>query len=123
MTKHYNTTHLTKEQNIDLLNKAYKVADHWWVDILDCSKSWARQEIDMSFEDAMSIIYDGTRITVIHRFLPPVEDNLEIGFRVYCTNVDHTNVDYFLWLILDKKYIPEFTKNLTTDWSLWESRK
>jgi hypothetical protein len=102
MTIQYNTIKLIIEQKVEILHRAKAVCSHWWVDILDCSKSYRRQQIDMPFEEIMSK-FDGRAISVIHRNLPP-ENFLEIGFRT------STDPEYFLWLILDTKYIPEFTE-------------
>lgn len=102
----YKTLNLTLEQKTDILRRAKEVCDYWWVDILDCSKSWRRQKIDMSFEEIM-LKYDGSHLSIIHRDLPP-ENHLEIGFRIG----EPLGPDYFLWIILDPKYIPEFTAGL-----------
>lgn len=108
MHKTYRTLHLSIEEKIDLLRRAMQVCEHWWVDILDCSKSWCRQKIDMSFDEIMSM-YDGSHLSVIHRDLFP-ENHLEIGFRIG----EPLGPDYFLWIILDPKHIPEFTAGLET---------
>ena len=103
----YNTTHLTLEQKVDILHRAKGVCYHWCVDVLDCSKSFCRQPIEMSFEDIMAK-YDGSHLAVSHRCFPP-DNYLEIGFR---TNGKIGEPDYFLWLFLDVKYIPDFTTGL-----------
>lgn len=101
----YNTLRLSLDQKIKLLQRGKELCETWWVDILDCSKSFCRQKIDMSFEEIMSK-YDGSHLAVIHRNLHP-ENHLEVGFRI-----SEGSVDYFLFIILDPKHIPEFTKGL-----------
>lgn len=105
-TIHYNTTRLHPKEKVDLLNRAYALCTTWWVDILDCSKSFRRQRIDMSYEEIMSK-YTGSDLHVIHRCLKGVENHLEVGFRIF----DDT-CDYFLWLILDPVHIPEIESML-----------
>lgn len=106
MSKFWNTYQLPIEQKVAILRRAKEVCENWWVDILDCRKSWCRERIDMTFEEVMEK-YDGSALSIIHRDLPP-ENYLEIGFR------SGREPEYFLWLILDISYLPEFTEGLET---------
>jgi len=98
----YNVRKLTLEDKVDLLNTAYGIADEWWVDILDCSKSYARQKIEMDFETIMEKFSDSAYFVFIHRRY--IDNYLEIGFSAMLTP------DYFLWLHLDKKHIAMLVK-------------
>lgn len=100
----YDTHDLTIEQKVDILHRAKAVCYNWWVDILDCSKSFHRQKIEMSFEEIMAKFDDRSFFVIIHRTFH--ENYLEIGFSTMDTP------DYFLWMMLDPKYIPEFTKGV-----------
>ncbi len=99
----YNVKKLPLKDKIDLIETAYKIAYKWWVDELDCSKSFARQEIEMDFETIMKKFNDSAHFVFIHRRV--FEDYLEIGF---CTM--ETPIDYYLFLYLNKKHIPMFVK-------------
>ncbi len=102
----YKTHALSLEEKRQLLLKAKAVCSHFWVDILDCSKSFARQRIDMPFEEIMAKLDEKCHFTVIHRNFLPIDRYLEMAFSTM------TSPDYFLWIILDEKYIPEFTAGL-----------
>jgi len=49
----YSTTKLDFQTKIAIINDAKTLAVNWWVDKLDCNISFARQTIEMSFEDIM----------------------------------------------------------------------
>ena len=83
-----------------IINDAFAVNDTWRVDELDCSKSWRRQPIEMSFEDIMKKFDKSCHFTVIHR-KDFSEEYGEVGF---CTMSDPS---YFLWIYLP---IPELDK-------------
>jgi hypothetical protein len=97
----YNVSNLTFEEKKQLLLRAKAVCQNWWVDILDCAKSYSRQEIEMSFEEILGKFNKDCHFAVVHRHLPPVENYLEIGFSTFA------DPSYFLW-----KYLPEFTSTL-----------
>lgn len=101
----YDTRNLTLEQKEDILRRAKEVCDTWWVDELDCNKSFHRQRIDMDFDEIMEKLEPGTHFVIIHRHHDP-ENYLEIVFRTMADTPD-----YFLWIQLDPKHIPEFTKD------------
>jgi len=103
----FRTNHLTLEQKRDLCQRAHDKCFNWWADILDCSQSFCRQKIDLTFEEIMAKLDNQAFFTVIHRNNGS-EDHLEIGFR---TSGDP---DYFLWMQLLPEHIPEFTEGLTT---------
>jgi len=90
----------------DIIHDAYDVCYDWWVDILDCSTSFARQKIEMPLNDVLKMIDDRTLFTVIHR--KGYKDNPmwkwhgEIGFRTMSNSADH-----FLWICIEE---PELEK-------------
>lgn len=106
MHKHYNVNKLTLEEKRSICYQAKEKCDRWWVDILDCSKSWHRERVDMSFEDIMAKLDHKCHFVIIHRDLEP-ENYLEVGFSTL-----NTGPDYFLWIHLYVKYLDEFTKGL-----------
>ena len=106
MHKQFNTRTLSLKQKRDLCYSAKEKCDRWNVDILDCSKSFCRQLIEMSFEDIMAKLNEKCHFAVMHRN-SSVENYLEIGFSTM-----NKGPDYFLWIHLDPKHIDEFTKNL-----------
>lgn len=103
--QHFATRKLSLKQKLDLLRRAVEKCDHWWVDILDCSKSFCRQKIEMSFEEILKKLDNRSHFCIIHRNLPPIKDYLEIGF----STMNALRPDYFLWIILDIKHLEEFT--------------
>jgi hypothetical protein len=103
----YNTNRLTYEQKVEILRRAKAVCQHWWVDVLDCSESFCRKRVEMSFEEILEKFDDQAHFSMIHRCVPP-ENHLEIGFRVGAGN----GPDYFLWLIVNMKNAEEFTAGL-----------
>ena len=102
---HFRTQDLTIEQKIDICHRAHAKCFNWWADILDCSKSFCRQQIDMTFEEIMEKFDNKALFSIIHRKFAG-ENHLEIGFRTM------GDPDYFLWMQLDPEYISEFTRDL-----------
>lgn len=85
---------LTFEEKIKLMREAQELSFNWWVDVLDCSKSFARVRMDIAFEDALALARPDTLFTVIQR--EPVikgdKEYFEFGFRTT------QSPDYFLWI-------------------------
>lgn len=106
MNTSYKTHGLTLDQKKDLFRRAKAVCRTWWVDELDCKKSWFRQRIDMDFEAALALMQGDTHFVVIHRHYEP-DDYLEIASRTMSGEPD-----YFLWVQCDPKHIPELTEGL-----------
>lgn len=63
----YDHAHLSNKQKIELFYDAKEQSYEWWVDILDCEKSIARQKIEMSFEDIIKKFGKGSHFVIIHR--------------------------------------------------------
>ena len=90
----YNTRELSLAQKTAILKDCKEICFRWWTDKLDCSISWARQIIDMTFEEIMNKFNDEAHFVVVDRVFWPIDENkhFEIAFR------SMTAIDYFLWL-------------------------
>lgn len=100
MHKQFNTSKLTLEQKRFLCQKFHEICDRWWVDVLDCSKSPLRKTVEMPFEKAMELLDQSALFFMFHRYNPPTEDYIEVGFR------SGTNPEYFLWIQSDLSIPP-----------------
>ncbi len=99
----YSTEKLSFEQRRQVLLDAKEKCYKWHVDILDCKVSWARQYIDMSFEDIMQKFNNSAHFVIINRKGYKEEEfNLEIGFS---TMIDPS---YYLWIHLKESEIDYF---------------
>jgi len=85
---------LSLTQKIELLKEAKDKSHKWWVDILDCSKSFARQKVEMGLEEILGKLKDDSHFTVIHRHDHIEGEYLEVGFRT----MDRLETSYFLWI-------------------------
>jgi hypothetical protein len=94
MDTFYNIQELSLLQKTELLNDCKEICIVWWVDKLDCTESFARQRIDMCFEDIMNKLDDSAHFVVIDRVYYPIDEkkHFEIGFRAM------TSIDYFLFI-------------------------
>ena len=86
----YKIKNLSIEERKELLREAKELSYIWWVDILDFTKSFLREKIDLSFEEIMSKYTNACHFSIIHRIS---ENKLEIAFRTM-----NTGPDYFLWI-------------------------
>ncbi len=102
----YKNDHLSLKEKKNVLIAAKKKSTKWWVDILDCRKSWRRQKIKMSFDDVLLKLKNNSHFVIIHRTgIHRIEgEYLEIGF---CTFGEE---EYFLWIICSKDEIPYFVE-------------
>jgi hypothetical protein len=75
-----------------VINDALAVSESWNVDELDCSKSFRRQQVEMSFEDIMKKFNKSCHFTVIHRKYFTGEEYGEVGFSTM------ESPSYFLWI-------------------------
>lgn len=108
----YKTSHLNVKDKKDLLQEAKEKSTNWWIDILDCSKSWSKQKIAMSFKKIISKFNSNCRFVFIHRrgFKGlRGEYLLETGFTTM------GDPSYFLWIHLDEEQLEHFIEkyNLT----------
>jgi hypothetical protein len=106
MDTFYNTQELSLLQKIELLKDCKEICFHWWTDKLDCSESFARQRIDMTFEEIMNKFDDSAHFFVIDRDFYPIDEkkHFEIGFRAM------TVIDYFLWIWVEDEKMPIIIK-------------
>ena len=77
----------------DILRKAHSLCYNWWFDELDCSKSFARQTVDIEFEEAMKYMDDPTAIAICMLRLIP-EPYYEFGFHT----MPISKPSKFLWI-------------------------
>jgi hypothetical protein len=96
----YNINNLTLKDRRSLIKFAKDNSLDWWVDELDCSKSFARQRIDMPFEEVSKLFKLSSHFVVSNR-------NGEYGEIAFCTFKDP---DYFLWINVDLDILHQITK-------------
>lgn len=82
---------LSLDQKRKLCELAYQHSFKWWVDQLDCSKSMARESVDMSFEEILSRLKPSSHFIVIKRN-NSWENHYEVGFR------EGVLIDHFLFI-------------------------
>ena len=103
----YNTQELNLEQKIALLDDCKAICFHWWVDKLDCSVSFRRERIEMSFEEMKQKLTDKSHFVVIDRKYCMIGEpkHFEIGF---CTL---KSIEYFLFIhVEDEIMLPVIEK-------------
>jgi hypothetical protein len=95
------------ESKKNILHDAFAVNTEWWVDILDCSVSFYRIYVDMSFEDVLLKLDDSSHfVTILRTGKHRGCDNYgEIGFSTMKTPshflfIHVTEDDY--WKIANK---------------------
>jgi len=107
----YDTSKLSYSEQEALLRKAHSICDRWWFDKLDCSISFAREQVkNISFEEAMEHFVEGALMNVIERNQILLDKPcLEVGFRSM-----ESPVDYFLWIIVPLENADVIVKGLVT---------
>jgi hypothetical protein len=105
----YKVGHLSLIQKSIIIHYAKLGAIDWWVDKLDCSESWARQRIDMSFNEIMKKLDEKCHFVIIHRrgYLDDKDKELwkwkgEVGFTTM-----GLGVEYYLWIHINEDYLKE----------------
>ncbi len=91
----YKADRLSIETRVDIINHAFVVKNNWHVDKLDCSVSWARQRIKMSFAEIMKKFGKGCHFVIIHRFDSIDGEYGEVGFSTMSGKES-----YYLWIFL-----------------------
>ncbi len=103
----FKTSELSLEQKKTLCERAYEMNTNWWVDIKDVAVSWAREKIEMSFEDIMQKLTSSCHFVVIHRIPEWNEEPYgEIGF----STMNPHDPDYFLWIYISPKDLDKIIK-------------
>lgn len=92
----YDIRTLPLEDKVKIIQDAKDACREWWVDELNCSISWSRRRIKMSYEDVMKK-YDQKchTVVILRRGSDPDQYYGEVGFTTM------KGVDHFLWVILD----------------------
>ncbi len=105
----YDTGKLSRSEQEDLLRKAHSICENWWFDKLDCSISFAREQVkNISFEEAMEHFVEGALMNVIERNQILLDKPcLEVGFRSM-----ERPVDYFLWIIIPLENADDIVKGM-----------
>lgn len=90
----YKIEDLSFDKRVGIINKAKKVSTKWWVDKLDCSISFSRQRVEMSYEDIMKQFTNDCHFVIIERrgYNDPYHG--EVGF------VTTSGVSHYLWIYL-----------------------
>ena len=96
----YNVKDLNLRQRVNLMKYAKTNSIDWWVDELDCSKSFIKQRTEMTFEDVLKKFKIGSHFVVINRH----GEYGEIGF---CT---FKEPDYFLFINVNLEVLIEISK-------------
>ncbi len=94
-------------QRIKIIKWAIKHCDRWYTEILDCSKSFSRKDINLTIKEILEKLGNKFHFVISHRDLLP-ENYIEIC----CRSMGH-GVDYFLWIRLDPKYKKELEEKWT----------
>jgi len=92
---------LSHESKKALMREAKSICMSWKVDILDSSKDFRRQTIDMDFEEALNKFKENNHdhFTIIRRD-DYGENHIEI-----CWNTITKTPDYFIWIYLSPNWI------------------
>jgi hypothetical protein len=98
----YDVQKISKKKLVILFQEAKLLSYKWWVDGL-LNDNWAREKIDMSFEDVIKLFNktkkSNLHITFIHRKgFEKWPQYLEIGFSTLSGN------SIFLWIDVDIKH-------------------
>ena len=96
----YDTIKLTLKQKNNLLIEAKKLSYEWWVEILDCTKSFHRKKIEMLFDEILIKLTNKSHFVIIHRKIN--EEMLEIGFSTM------EDPSYFLWIYCHIEHLKYF---------------
>lgn len=92
----YNTQHLSLTSKRKLLNAAKRVSILWMVDVLDCSKSFTRQPVEMSWKEITAKLDGDCHFAFIERQgIGNGPDYFDVGFSTM-----GARPDYFLWIVL-----------------------
>lgn len=111
----YNKLDLDLDTKIEILEYSKSKSYDWWVDELDCSKSWSRVKVEMSFDDIMDLFDSKCHFSIIHRrgYKPKSEDLDDVwrwyGEVGFCTMVE--GVNHYLWLKISEDDLGKLVKD------------
>lgn len=92
----YKVSHLNLETKNSIIRDSIDVSTEYKIDILDCSKSWARQRSDLTLDEIMMKLNDDSHFVFIERenyFTKKISG--EVGFS---TTKDPS---YFLFIFMN----------------------
>lgn len=95
MSVAYPFEHLTYYQKLEILRKAFELSYEWWFDVLDIKVSYARQKLEIEFEDALKYFEPNSHFTIILRQIPKAEEHIEVGFSNFKKDIYKS---YYLWI-------------------------
>lgn len=109
-SRFYDVSGFTLKERAALLEQAKELCYEWWVDELDCSKSYARIRKNMPFSEILKKLTTTSLFTIVHRDergLCSESEYYEFGFTTM-----GNEVNYYLWIkvSLDKGH--ELVNNL-----------
>lgn len=92
----YSVRRLDLPGRIRLCERAKGLSDRWWVDVLDCKKSGARQRAEMSWDEIMAKLTMKCHYVALHRqFMDP--PYFEVGWSTM-----EGDPDWFLWIVVSE---------------------
>lgn len=106
----YNIDTISIQKKKKIINEALSVCYEWHVDKLDCSESFRRQRIEMSFENIVLKLKNSSHFTIIHRRNIYDGEYGEIGF---CQM--EKGITYFLWIFITISELEKLTKKHKLD--------
>ena len=102
----YKVGKLPLEKKIKIIEKAKDLSFEWRVDKLDCSESWSRQKIDMSYEEIMGKFDDSCHFVLIYRKGYDYWKDKEMFNHRWCGEIAFTtmaSVSYYLWVYVSEE--------------------
>ena len=109
----YKTDNLNLKAKKKILRDAKSKCYNWWVDILDCNKSWSRQRIDMPFENIIKKLKNNSHFVIIHRkgYEPKNQKDINDVFRwklEFGFSTLGLGPSYFLWIYVEQEQLKYF---------------
>jgi len=104
----YKVNNLNFKKKKEIIKHSYNICFDWWVDKLDCSESWSRQKVDMTFDEIMSKFTNDSLFVIIHRRGYESWKKSEIykwkGEIGFCTMGDPS---WYLWIYITENNLVE----------------
>lgn len=93
------------QKRLDIFNWAYSISFNYWSDILDCSKSFKRQKVDISYEEAIKRVHSKWRMYINDR-------NERMCIELVLSS--YTDPEYFIWLNVGFEHKKELLERLSS---------